>query len=164
MPDDPSDADVQREIRAGRAFSLEEAIARLAGPGTMKGASPLAGRREAEAAITACVRRHLPDTAGALAQVLIRIATGSEVLEADPHRPATALAAVVDRHLGNDELLRELVRDADQEWGRMMDERPYFEREGVAAHPDDPYTAASVRAALAALRATLPQNGAEAWP
>lgn len=156
MADDPGDAELQREIRAGRAFSLEEAIARLAGPGAMKGASPLAGRREAEAAIGACVRRDLPDTAGALATVLIRVAVGGEQLAADPHRPFAALAAVVDRHLANAELLRDLVRAADQEWGQVMGERPYFERDGAAPHPDDPYTAASVRAALERLRAALP--------
>src|SRR4051812_46239252 len=43
MNDDPpkrrskADADLEREIRADRTFSLEEAIGRMAGPGAMKG-------------------------------------------------------------------------------------------------------------------------------
>jgi hypothetical protein len=47
--------------------------------------------------------------------------------------------------------LEELVRDADIEWGRLMRERPYFEREGAPRHPDDPYTVESVRTVLSAL-------------
>ena len=40
----PSDADkeLEREIRANRKFSVSEAIGRLAGPGMMKGISPVA--------------------------------------------------------------------------------------------------------------------------
>jgi len=34
--------ELEREIRQGRKFSLEEAIGRLAGPGAMKGESPIA--------------------------------------------------------------------------------------------------------------------------
>jgi hypothetical protein len=44
--------------------------------------------------------------------------------------------------------LEELVRDADIEWGRVMGERPYFEKEGSPHNPDDPYTVESVRDAL----------------
>jgi hypothetical protein len=47
--------------------------------------------------------------------------------------------------------LEELVRDADIEWGRLMGERPYFEKEGAPRHPDDPYTVESVRNALSGL-------------
>jgi hypothetical protein len=159
MGDDPSDAELQREIRAGRAFSLEEAIGRLAGPGGLKGASPASGRREAEAAIGEFVRRNLPDLPGALAPILIRAATGSELLDRDPHRPFAALAAVIDRHLASDGLLQDLVREADQEWGQLVGERPYFEREGAPADPADPYTAASVRAALTRLRGGIRDDG-----
>jgi hypothetical protein len=47
--------------------------------------------------------------------------------------------------------LKELVRDADAEWGRVMDERPYFETEGSPRHSDDPYTVESVRNALSGI-------------
>ena len=39
-----SDADLEREIRAERKFTLTEAIGRMAGPGSMKGASPVTAR------------------------------------------------------------------------------------------------------------------------
>lgn len=147
--------ELEREIRAGRAFSIAEAIGRLGGTGVMKGASPVAGRREAAAAIDDCVRRLLPDRAGALAQVLIRRVAASEQLDRDPHRPLAVLAGAVDRLLGSAEELRELVREADAAWGRLMDERPYFDGGPRGGDPADPYTAASVRDALVRLRQAL---------
>ena len=43
-----ADADLEREIRNARKFTLEEAIGRMAGPGAMKGESPIARKRQAE--------------------------------------------------------------------------------------------------------------------
>ena len=43
-----ADAELEREIREGRKFTLEEAIGRLAGPGAMKGESPVARMQQAE--------------------------------------------------------------------------------------------------------------------
>lgn len=36
-----ADAELEREIRKERKFTLEEAIGRMIGPGGMKGASPI---------------------------------------------------------------------------------------------------------------------------
>jgi hypothetical protein len=47
--------------------------------------------------------------------------------------------------------LKELVREADVEWGRVYDKRPHFEKEGAPPDPDDPYTVESVRTILAGL-------------
>jgi hypothetical protein len=52
--------------------------------------------------------------------------------------------------------LKEVVREADTEWGRIMGEGPYFEREGSQPHPDDCYTVESVRNSLLALIEQLP--------
>ena len=43
------------------------------------------------------------------------------------------LAGYCQRVLNSDYLLKELVRDADVEWGRVMQERPYFEKVGISA-------------------------------
>ena len=40
------------------------------------------------------------------------------------------------------------ARNADVEWGRIMGERPYFEKEGMSRHPNGPYTIESVRNSL----------------
>jgi hypothetical protein len=84
-PRSETDAELEREIRKGRKFTLEEAIGRMAGPGAMK----------------------------------------------------------------------ELVRNADVEWGRVFGERPHFDKEGSLCHPNDPYTVESVRNALFGIRTQL---------
>ena len=58
-----ADAELQREIRAEREFTLAEAIGRLAGPGSMKGASPVSGKEQAVAEIQEYLNIHLGSTA-----------------------------------------------------------------------------------------------------
>ena len=146
-----ADAELEREIRKGRKFTLEEAIGRLAGPGAMKGESPVARMQQAEIEIASWLRSHLADAGGALRVVLHRHVKGSDLLLNDFDQPLVVLAGYCQRVLDSDYLLEELVRDADVEWGRVMGERPYFEKEGSPRHPDDPYTVESVRSALSGL-------------
>jgi hypothetical protein len=146
-----SDAELEREIRQGREFNLAEAIGRLAGPGAMKGVSPVAPLRQAEAEIEEWLRRHLADAGGGLQVALLRGVKGSELLLNNFDQPLIALAGYVQRALDSEHLLKELVREADVEWGRAFGERPRFEEEGCPPHPDDPYTAESVRATLSRL-------------
>ncbi len=146
-----ADAELEREIRQGRKFTLEEAIARLAGPGAMKGASPVGRMQQAEMEIGTWLRSHLADAAGALEVVLHRHIKGSDLLLNNFDQPLVVLAGYCKRVLDSDYLLKELVRDADAEWGRLMGERPYFEKEGSTRHPDDPYTVESVRKVLGEL-------------
>jgi hypothetical protein len=141
-------SDVEREIREGRKFTPEEVLARMAGPGAMKGASPVSPVLQAETEIGNWLRSNLPDTSGALQMLLQRNLKGSALLLDNVDRPLAALAGYCKQVLASDSLLTELVRQADVEWGRRMDERPYFERAGAPAHPEDPYTVASVRRML----------------
>ncbi|HJS09624.1 MAG TPA: hypothetical protein VJ809_18275 [Pirellulales bacterium] len=146
-----ADADLEREIRDGRKFTLAEAIGRLAGPGAMKGASPIARKKQAEAIIDAGLECQLTDAAGALREVLLRRICESELLDNHLDQPLAALAAYVQRALDSPYVLAELVREADIEWGRVFDVRPYFQKEGCPAHEDDPYTIETVQACLAKL-------------
>jgi hypothetical protein len=146
-----ADAELEREVRKDRKFTLEEAIGRLAGPGAMKGESPVARMQQAEAEIASWLRRHLADAGGALRFVLHRNVKASELLLNNFDQPLVVLAGYCRRVLDSEYLLEELVRDADVEWGRVMGERPYFEKEGSPRHPDDPYTVESVRNALSGL-------------
>ena len=143
-----ADAELEREIRKGRKFTLEEAIARMAGPGAMKGESPVARMHQASFEIEAWLRNHLTDAGGALRVVLHRSVKGSDILLKNFDRPLDSLAGYCHRVLDSDFLLKDLVREADVEWGRIMSERPIFEREGRPQHPDDPYTMDSVRRTL----------------
>lgn len=154
MSDDPetqcsdADAELEREIRKERKFSLAEAIGRLAGPGAMKGESPIARMQQAGVEIETWLRLHLADVAGGLQVALLRRVKGSELLLDNFEHPLIVLASCCQRILGSDYLLKELVRDADIEWGRVFGERPYFEKEGSPAHANDPYTIDSVRTTL----------------
>jgi len=143
-----ADAELEREIRLGRKFTPQEALGRMAGPGAMKGASAVSPQQQAEIAIGSWLGSHVEDAAGALKAVLHRHLKGSEALLNHVDRPLVALAEYCERILASDHRLREVVREADVEWGRMMDERPHFERDGSPPDPDDPYTAESVRQAL----------------
>jgi hypothetical protein len=146
-----ADAELEREIRQGRKFTVAEAIGRLAGPGAMKGESPVARMQQAEVEIESWLKSHLTDAGGALQVVLHRQVKGSELLLNNFDQPLVVLAGCCQRILDSDYLLEELVRDADIEWGRLMGERPYFEKEGAPRDPDDPYTVDSVRTALSGL-------------
>ena len=150
-----ADADLQREIRAERKFTLAEAIGRLAGPGMMKGASPVNRKEQAVAEIQEYLSRHLADAAGALSGVLLRQVKESELLLNAHDQPLAVLAGYVRHVLDSEHRLKELVREADVEWGRAFGERPHFEKDGCPPAPDDPYTLESVRAALSRLAGEL---------
>lgn len=147
-PPSKTDADLEREIRDGRKFSLAEAIGRLAGPGLMKGVSPATQKQQAEAEIESFLDRNLVTPAGAMSVVLLRQVKESELLLNNYEQPLVVLAAFVHRVLDSEYLLQELVRESDVEWGRVYGERPFFEKAGSPPHQDDPYTVDSVRSAL----------------
>ena len=146
-----ADAELEREIREGRKFTLEEAVARMVGPGAMKGESPITRKQQAEIEIGSWLRSHLMDTGGALEVVLHRRVKGSELLLNNFDQPLVVLASYCQQVLNSDYLLKEVVREADIEWGRLMQERPHFEKEGMPAHPDDCYTVESVGGAMSEL-------------
>jgi len=153
-----ADADLQREMLAGREFTLAEAIGRLAGPGMMKGVSPVSRMQQAIAEIQEYLSRHLADAAGALSGVLLRQVKESELLLNGFDQPLVVLAGHVRHVLDSEYGLKELVREADVEWGRVFGERPYFEKDGCPPAPDDPYTLESVRTALTQLAKRLAEG------
>jgi len=130
---------------------MSDAIGRAGGEGMLKGASPVPPIEQTAAAIANYLRAHLHDAGGVLAQVVLRGVKTSEMLIEHFDQPKVVLAAYIDHVLNSETLLRDLVREADAEWGRALGERPMFEREGHPADPDDPYTLASVRATLTEL-------------
>ena len=143
-----ADAEIEREIRQGRKFTAREAMAHMAGPGAMKGASPISPVQQAETEIGNWLRINLTGGGKALQVVLLRHLKGSELLLSNLDQPLTALAGLCQRVLASGPALKELVREAEVEWGRAMDERPFFEQEGSLPDPGDPYTAETVRRSL----------------
>ena len=158
-PRSDAEGEFEREIRQGRQFGAKDLMGRLAGPGAMKGASAVSPVQQAETEIGNWLGSNLEDASGALKVVLHRHLKGSRLLLDHLDRPLVALANYCRNLLAVDYRLKELVSEADVEWGRAMDERPHFEREGCAPHPDDPYTAESVRRILTGALARLPDNG-----
>jgi hypothetical protein len=150
-PESDSAADIEREIRRGRTFSVSDAIGQLGGSGMLKGASPVPPIEQTAAAIANYLRARLDDPGGVLAHVMVRNVRTSELLIENFDQPAVVLAGYVNRVLNSDTILKDLVREADVEWGRTLGERPHFEREGRSPNPDDPYTLESVRKALTQL-------------
>lgn len=158
MMDERDERREEQEIRHSRRFTMEEAMARMAGPGAMSGASPVSEVDQAGAEVGNWLRVHVSDPAGALKAVMHRHIKASRLFLDRIDRPLDAVAAYAERLLVSEELLKELVREADVEWGRMMDDRPHFEREGEAPNPDDPYTLEGVRNVLRAVAGQLGQT------
>ncbi|MFO0970216.1 MAG: hypothetical protein U0793_32095 [Gemmataceae bacterium] len=145
-----ADAELEREIRKERKFSVAEAIGRMAGPGALKGVSPITRRQQAVVEIENWLRTHMSGDAE-LQSVLLRHINESELLLHDYESPLFVLGVWCQKVLDSEYRLKELVREADVEWGRVLGERPHFEREGAPPDPDDPYTCESVRKTLTGL-------------
>ncbi len=75
-----ADAELEREIRKGRKFTLDEAIERMAGPGAMKGVSPVTRMQQAEVEIENWLKDHMAAGNGELQVVSLRRVQGSELL------------------------------------------------------------------------------------
>src|SRR5262249_30983891 len=91
-PHSEADAELEREIRKDRKFTLAEAIGRLAGPGAMKGESPVTRMQQAEIEIESWLESHLADAGGALRVVLHRHVKESELLLNNLDQPLRVLA------------------------------------------------------------------------
>src|SRR5262245_1380811 len=87
-----ADAELEREIRDERKFALTEAIGRMAGPGALKGASPIDRGKRAAADIQEYICRQTADSAGALSGVVVRQVAESELLLMDLDAPLALLA------------------------------------------------------------------------
>ncbi len=152
----PEDANLVREIRSGREFSLAEAIGRLGGSDLLKGASPVTRRRQVEIAAKLFLDTHLVDAEGALQIVLERrLRENMRLTEESYDHPLLVLTELVERVLAREDHLQRFVTQVDAEWGRIYLERPHFQVAGQHPHRDDPYTFASVRATLSDLLEAL---------
>ncbi len=142
---------IQQEILAGRKFSLAEAIGREGGD-FLKGESPVPKLVQATTEINTFIALNLQDSSGALQAVLQTwISTDEAGVSQNLDEPLQSLKQILDKIINNTELLYELVRQVDFQWGKMYDERPYFQSPGQAPHPNDEYTHESVEEKLITL-------------
>lgn len=159
-----AEAAIEREVRLGRKLGVKDLMAHIAGPGALKGASPVSPVLQAETAIGSWLGRNLADSEGALRAVVHRHLKGSALLLENLDTPLVALAGYFRVLLSADNRLADIVREADLEWGRAMGERPHFERDGAAPHSDDPYTLESVRSVVREALARLPDEAGPGLP
>lgn len=151
------DRTIESEARAGRKFTLADVIGREGGS-FFEGESPVPKLARAEAALSLFIDEHVKDPSGALRSVLKRsVRTSEPVVGKHLDDPLTALEAIVEKMLTTDEQLHEIVRQVDFEWGRIMQERPRFQKPGDEPHPDDEHTHAGTRSELEALLQKLRQ-------
>ncbi len=149
---------VQRELRDRQEFSVAGAIGR-AGSGLMKGESPISRQEQSITALTQWIDHHTIDPSGALKSVLRRWVRENKLLVSrNLKQPGYVLREIIDAILRSDYSLQEFVRQVDVRWGEMYNERPLFQFEGMAPHPDDEYTYESVRQNLILLREKLQQS------
>ncbi len=145
---DPSDEEIQRELRAQQKFSMASAIGR-AGSGLMKGASPVSRQEQASIELTQWIDQQTSDPSGALKSILRRQVRGNQLLiEGHLQHPHRALSEIIETIKASDYALREFVRQVDVRWGEMYQERPLFQRTGQPPDPADVYTYESVRQEL----------------
>jgi hypothetical protein len=154
MSDDDSEQRkrlIEREARRGRGFSLASAIGQE-GEGLFEGESAVPLLERAMSGLCQFVAQEVSDPSGALRKVLERRIRNSEtIVGAHFDDPFTALELIIERVLANDARCFEFVRQVDAEWGRLMLERPHFQKPGQAADKEDEYTHESVRVALESL-------------
>lgn len=161
-----NDDEVEREARLalGRR-ALEEKGPRVHIEGGL-GGSPVPPMEQLRLVAITLLHESLHDNDGALLKVFeqdlrqeealfgplaLELVAHTSSLDALRGRLFGVLGALAKRPLSNDEALAEFTRRVDAEWGKLFGERPRFQAVGQAAHPDDPYTHDSVRAALSQL-------------
>ena len=137
--------------------TLEEGIMRLAGPGMMKGESPVSRREQSEATIESYVRQHLLDAGGVLPSYLFRHVTNSELFLANLDQPLDVLANCISRSSAPSICRRNSFVRPMPSGDECLARGLILSEQGSLPHPDDPYTVESVRIKLTQLLEKLMQ-------
>ncbi|MGB3291795.1 MAG: hypothetical protein WBB01_02255 [Phormidesmis sp.] len=143
-------ADLQREIRAERQFSLAEAIGREGGS-FMKGESTVPRPLRAATEVSQFITTHLADPTGPVSTTLYDWASSDIRLSRQLDTPLVALAQVIESILAEPTTLSEFARQVAIAHSHITGDRPYFQKPDAPPHPQASYTHASIAADLAAL-------------
>ena len=148
-PSSPN-ADLQREIRAERKFSLAEVISREGGS-FMKGESTIPRPLRATTEIKQFITAHL-EPSGAIATTLQTWASHDIRLSRQLDTPLVALGEIIASILAEPTTLSEFARQVAIAHSQITGDRPQFHRLGQPPDPTAAYTHHSIRAALSALQ------------
>lgn len=136
--------EILRDARSGRTFSVADLIAQEGG-NFLKGESPVPRLMQVVTEINTFIAHNLSDPTGALQYVLQKwVRDKPASISRNLESPLIGLQELIEGILNNRELLYELVRQVDFRWGQITGGRPYFQKPGQPAHPDDEYTHDSV--------------------
>ncbi|CAN5611822.1 hypothetical protein BH23CYA1_BH23CYA1_17780 [soil metagenome] len=151
-----SNADLQREIRAERKFSLAEAISREGG-GFMKGESTIPRPLRATTEIKQFITTHL-EPAGAISTTLQTWASSDIRLSRQLDTPLVALSEIIASILAEPTTLSEFARQVAIAHSQLTGDRPQFHRPGQPPDPTAAHTHLSIRAALLSLHQQIPSD------
>jgi hypothetical protein len=142
------DRELFMEAMSGREFTLADVIAQ-AGGNFLKGESPIPKLVQIKNELKLFISQNLHDLSGSLQAVLqLSVDQADEPISRHLEQPLLVLEELVEEILNHPEILYELVKQVDCKYGQMYGERPYFQRPGSPAHPDDEYSHESVRIQL----------------
>lgn len=117
--------------------------------GILKGESTVPLILKLKTEVKQFVREHVPTSQAALIRILeIKIDDNEPLIVGHKENPIIALKDILDFILSTDNRYFEFVRQLDQLYGKMFQEKPHFQLEGQPAHKDDQYTHESVRPIL----------------
>jgi len=144
---------VEQEARRARSADLASLLASRDAGSHLRGASPTPVVARALLEVRQWLASHLRDHEGSLTPVLLRhLAGATDLLESNLGRPQRTVARWLEQVLARPNLVADLVRETDRQWGQQYQERPHFERPGEPPDPDDPYTVTGVTAELERLQ------------
>ena len=142
------DRELFLEAMSGREFTLADVIAQ-AGGNFLKGESPIPKLVQIKNELKLFISQNLQDLSGSLQAILqIEVDQADEAISHHLQQPILVLKELVEHILNQSEVFYELVKQVDCKYGQMYGERPYFQRPGAPAHPDDEYSHESVRVQL----------------
>ncbi|AUC59893.1 hypothetical protein AA637_01445 [Cyanobacterium sp. HL-69] len=142
------DLELRRDALRGRQFSLADLIGQEGG-GFLKGESPVPFIIRLKTEIKLFISNNLQDSSGALQAVLQDMVNGADSkISSHETDPLSALRAIIEEIMENDNLYYDFVKQVDLKSGQISGDRPYFQKPGQPAHPEDEYSHESVKEKL----------------
>lgn len=149
--------EIQREIRAGRKFSLAEAIGREGGS-FMKGESTIPRPLKAKNEIQQFLNSHINKPTSALATTLFTWVTDDIRVSRQLDTPLIALTQILESMLAEPTTFCEFARQVAIAQSKLTGDRPYFQLLGQPSNPDADYTHTIIKAELSSLLNKLEQQ------
>ncbi len=139
---------IEKSAKQARKYSLEAGVAGQA-TGIFRDVSPVPKIIQLKTEIKQFIRSNVRDSYGVLIRMLEQKVNNSDLLISKHSKvPLNALKEIVENILKTDRSYYEFVREVDQQYGMIYQERAHFQKPGESAHPDDEYTHESVKAVL----------------